>query len=204
MTKQEQIKSEMARLIENRPTLFEIKKEIEKQKKMNKIILEELERSKENTITVYLKTEEQRNDLINELESKIKELKNMEFKKELPKTFEELEEVSGFYIKSCSTIADTFNQSTGKTSWNVFKTEKQAEKSRAMSKLSQAMAVYNDGWIADWNNRSQMKYVLDRVGNDVNIGTAQELYSFLSFKDGETATEFLKNFKEEIECFFEM
>jgi hypothetical protein len=88
-------------------------------------------------------------------------------KKELPKTYEEL----GHLITS-------------------FATNEQVLAVDAMRKLSQLLAVYNDG-------STRYKNVI-RINspNEPYIYHYSGLQSFLSFKDRKTAELFLKNFKD--------
>ena len=92
-------------------------------------------------------------------------------KKELPKTYEEL----GHLITS-------------------FATNEQVLAVDAMRKLSQLLAVYND----DEKTASAyfIKFYEDGEPYVFNMFVNQQIQSFLSFKDKETAELFLKNFKD--------
>lgn len=122
-------------------------------------------------------------------------------KKELLKSFEELDKISGYYI---STYSELYN-STGmnvERNHNTFATENQAKSSIAMAKLSQVMAVYNDGWVADWSKDSENKYCLYMVRNKIILQRLTIEKRFLAFKSNEIAEEFLANFREDIETYF--
>ncbi len=88
-------------------------------------------------------------------------------KKELPKTYEEL----GHLITS-------------------FATNEQVLAVDAMRKLSQLMAVYNDG---DTSGKNVIRIYYD---GKPDIFSYSGLQSFLSFKDKATAELFLENFKD--------
>jgi hypothetical protein len=93
-------------------------------------------------------------------------------KKELPKTYEEL----GHIITS-------------------FATNEQVLAVDAMRKLSQLMAVYNDGWIPDYKDNTD-KYGLYFESERIIIGYLVNCRCFLIFKTKEIAKEFLENFKD--------
>lgn len=151
--------------------------------------------NKNKILNVEITTEEQRNELV-------KQLQQMEFKKGLPKSWEELETVSGFYIGLSSETyrLKNFNNLTDK---GTFKTEKQAKKALAMAQLSQLMYIYNDGWEPDWVN-GETKHIIHAVGRDINRKAACYTHYFLSFKTQEIRDEFLKNFEPLIRQFFEL
>jgi hypothetical protein len=120
-----------------------------------------------------------------------------EAKKELPKSWEELKVLSGFY-QSGGCVAGGGQYSINSSNKNVFATKEQAEACIAIAQLSQLMKVYNDGWEADWSNRTD-KYSMYFYKEDITIGHMMCARSFLSFKDEETAELFLENFRELIE-----
>lgn len=94
-------------------------------------------------------------------------------KKELPKTYEELG-----HLITC------------------FATNEQVLAVDAMRKLSQLMAVYNDGWIPDYKDNNTDKYGLYFESEIIIIGYLVNCRCFLIFKDKATAELFLKNFKD--------
>jgi hypothetical protein len=71
-----------------------------------------------------------------------------------------------------------------------------------MAKLSQVMAVYNDGWVADWNDKSQEKWSLISNKNEIRITELIHSKTFLTFKTYGIANKFLTNFREDIEIYF--
>lgn len=65
------------------------------------------------------------------------------------------------------------------------------------------MAVYNDGWEADWNTDTQMKFVIKRNNNKIVPCYYYTVYYFLAFfKSAEIRDEFLKNFEPLIKEYF--
>lgn len=126
-----------------------------------------------------------------------KEAYESQAKKQLPKTWEELEEISGFWVSSeskthsftCKTFIDTKN---------LFATKEQAEASIALAQLSQLREVYRDGWKPDWSGNG-IKYCIIFEQKKIIINKNTFVHRFLSFQDKETAELFLENFRDLIE-----
>ncbi len=93
-------------------------------------------------------------------------------KKELPKSWEELG-----------------------VSYNSFATTEQLLAASALRKLSQLLAVYNDGWVPDWSD-DETKYHIRFLYDGVEVHECFVVQHFLSFKTKEIATQFLTNFKD--------
>lgn len=152
---------------------------------------------KNKILNVEITSEEQRNELV-------KQLQEMEFEKELPKSWEELKTIEGCYVKSDSSLKNTCNNPVVSIHKNVFKTEKQAKKALAMAQLSQLMAVYNDGWEPDWQGSSTKKYIIYRDWDEIEKESIYNEYHFLRFKDELTRDAFFTNFQPLIRQFFEL
>jgi len=118
-----------------------------------------------------------------------------EKKKELPKKWEDLEELSGYYTGSSSIIYVVPNAQTTNESKNIFKTKEQAEASIAMAQLSQLLHQYNDGWIPNYYDTNR-KYTIVFMGDSIQTGYSLQKHNFLSFKTIEIRDKFLKNFKD--------
>jgi len=113
-------------------------------------------------------------------------------KKELPKSWEELKEISGYYVNSVTSAVREFeNTTTTASDKNIFATKEQAEASIALAQLSQLIAIYNDDWT---NDRLKNVIIFDR--EEIKIVEAFDYRRFLTFKDEKTAKEFLNNFKD--------
>jgi len=119
-------------------------------------------------------------------------------KKSLPKSWEELGEIVGYYVS----VFDEAIESSAETKGNkilskqLFATHEQAEASIALAQLSQLMKVYNDGWVADWEDSSFSKYCIEFHNDVINKDSYYNTSNFLSFKDAETRDLFLENFRE--------
>jgi len=115
-------------------------------------------------------------------------------KKEFPKTWEELERISGTYLTIEGNLIHANDFEAKIFNKNIFKTEEQAKAAIAMAQLSQLMHVYNDGWVANWAD-SNSKYTIEIFRECVYSSSYCETRKFLAFKTSEIRDEFLKNFK---------
>jgi hypothetical protein len=118
------------------------------------------------------------------------------------KNWEDLKKIKGYYINNNSYISYIESASTFNEYSNLFKTEKQAKSAVAMAKLSQLMSVYNDGWVADWSDFRQDKYCICFKDKKLQVFLYVNIKQFLTFKTVELAEEFLENFREDIETYF--
>jgi hypothetical protein len=134
-----------------------------------------------------------------ELQAFAKELYPELGKKQLPKSWEDLEKIKGCYVDRYSYVKHTDSDCfTNENNKKVFATKEQAEASIAMAKLSQLMKVYNDGWEPDYLDE-KAKYGIGYFGEILKVVIIYSTRNFLTFKDQETAVLFLENFRELIE-----
>ena len=89
-------------------------------------------------------------------------------KKELPKSFSEIGIVKGWFINDNEDIKETDKCEDRKGFRFCFATREQAEASIALAQLSQLKAVYNDGWVADWENYNQNKFCIEFYQNELS------------------------------------
>jgi hypothetical protein len=123
-----------------------------------------------------------------------------EVKKELPKSWEDLENLKGFHVGYTSDIVMTSDHvRKSKINRFIFATEEQAEASIALAQLSQLREVYRQGWVPDWENGSITKYTISRFRNDLIIMDTFVAEHFLSFQSRKIAEQFFENFRELIE-----
>jgi hypothetical protein len=106
-----------------------------------------------------------------------------EVKNKLPKTWEELGEIKGYYVHNDSEHR------------NVFSTHEQAEASLALAQLSQLREVYRNGWKPDWTV-DNVKFCIGIVEDKIIETTYYQSSTFLSFQDKETRDLFLENFRD--------
>ena len=139
------------------------------------------------------------------LQSEVQELKDLALqtypelgKKQLPKTWEELGEIKGFFVTSDSEFGTAACRTTV-FSQNTFATKDQAEASIALAMLSQLREVYRNGWKPDWEDGEKLKFCIEFFKNKIDINYYYCTSRFLSFQSAEIRDLFLKNFRELIE-----
>jgi hypothetical protein len=115
-----------------------------------------------------------------------------QIKKGLPKTWEELIRVKGYYVTSGS-YPSNCNGVTEKTNKNVFATAEQAEAAIAMAQLSQLRDAYRQGWKPDWCTKDN-KHCIVETESRLEVQYRYQYPKFLSFQSIEVAEEFLSNF----------
>ena len=126
---------------------------------------------------------------------------------ELPKTWEEYcdnypKQSGEYYINSDSNIFTTTqagNRCIG-VDRNLLPSRKAAEAHLALMQLHQLRDIYRQGWVPDWKDKKQDKWVIKHVYKHYDIiHTTTTIMEFLSFQTEEIAREFLNNFKDLIE-----
>jgi len=127
-------------------------------------------------------------------------------KKELPKSWNELRICEGYKIvheygiASINELPVLMNSTYNNLA--IFNTKAQAQSALAMAQLSQLMAVYNDGWVADWNSTIQARYSIGRELNRIISQSSVYNYRFLSFETPGLRDQFLANFEPLIKQYF--
>ena len=114
----------------------------------------------------------------------------------LPKTWDEYcvkHGEEGDKIKaSLNTTYMTINKYT-------FCDYKQAQAHIALIKLHLLRDEYRNGWLPEWKEDGEPKFVILNVENELEVVERRETAGFLAFQDGERANEFLTNFRDLIE-----
>ena len=121
-----------------------------------------------------------------------------EIKKGLPKTWEELTKVEGYYVGTSGYVCD-YQGATKEVNKNVFATQEQAEAAVALAQLSQLRDAYRQGWKPDWQNHRIKKYCIFVEDDNFRIDHWYTRQYFLSFESQAIAQEFLENFRDLIE-----
>lgn len=124
------------------------------------------------------------------------------FKKvdDLPKSWEELEFIDGFFVSSLSDIAKIGNNTTNdKNNKNVFPTKEEAEACLALAQLCQLRDRYNDGWKPDWEDYEQFKWCIVFFKDNIRVAEYLFIKKMLAFKTEELRDKFLENFRGLIE-----
>jgi hypothetical protein len=113
---------------------------------------------------------------------------------QLPKTWEELNEIKGWYCKSNSEVDMARSNYLVAEYKSTFVTQEKAEASIALAQLSQLREVYRQGWIPDWDDHGQIKCTIQLIRNGVTTYSSSAKCAFLSFQTIEIRDEFLNNF----------
>lgn len=125
---------------------------------------------------------------------------------ELPKTWEKFCEDYPRQIGECyiglgsnvTTFTKTENRSIN-TDKNLLPSKKAAEAHLALMQLHQLRDVYRQGWVPDWKNTRQDKWIIELTYKQYHVVNTTIYIEFLSFQSKEVAEEFLNNFKDLIE-----
>ena len=114
----------------------------------------------------------------------------------LPKTWDEYcikhGEVGDRIKASLNTTYMTINR-------YVFSDCKQAQAHIAKMKLHLLRDDYRIGWVPEWGNIDDSKFVIEMAGNELAVENYGITRHFLAFQDEKRANEFLTNFRELIE-----
>jgi hypothetical protein len=121
-------------------------------------------------------------------------------KKELPKSWSELENIKGYYVAGRDSTARYADTTTDKDNKNIFATKEQAEASIALAQLSQLREVYRNGWVPDYKEPLQIKYTITFYEDELSKNSCHNtMHNFLTFQDEKTRDVFLENFSSLIE-----
>ena len=123
---------------------------------------------------------------------------------ELPKSWEDLTLVKGYYVKSYADIHKCENTKPSKENKNVFKTEKQVKSALAFAQLSQLVAEMNGDWTPDWGKDGQIKYGIMRQNNELIRFEASYTFRHLCFKSKELRNFSLENHRNLWEQYWEL
>jgi hypothetical protein len=128
--------------------------------------------------------------------------KKIVFKKienELPKSWEDLYEVGGWFVDFHSDVVTSGSMRTADSVKNRFPTKEEAEACVALAQLCQLRDRYNGGWKPNWEENINEKYSIyfhnEKIYSDYSYNTRH----VLSFKTYELRDKFLENFKDLIE-----
>lgn len=122
-----------------------------------------------------------------------------QIKKALPKTWEELGNIKGYYLTGLCDVTEVLDSTPLNKNRNIFATKELAEASIAMAQLSQLREVYRDGWKPNWDDENKEKHVIEFVSGKVHENHYYVTCQFLSFQSAEIRDKFLENFRDLIE-----
>nr|DAW33317.1 MAG TPA: hypothetical protein [Caudoviricetes sp.] len=120
--------------------------------------------------------------------------------RKLPKKWEDLENVNGYYADSWGDVRCYYGVNTpDHTNKNIFPTKEEAEACLALAQLCQLRDRYNDGWKPNWNSTAETKYVIEIFKNNIVKNLYGGKHRILAFKTEDLRDKFLENFKDLIE-----
>lgn len=110
--------------------------------------------------------------------------------------------VPGWYLGANSVYKETNEENTDRS---TFKTEKQAKSALAYAQLTQLMALpeYNGDWVPDWND-DNIKFIIGRFGNIIDVDNYLKLHHFIAFKSEEIRDKFFENNLDLLKEYFEL
>lgn len=117
---------------------------------------------------------------------------------ELPKTWEGIGFIKGYYVSNDSQIIESKETACVNPNKNILPTKELAHAMRALCQLLYLRDIYNDGWQPDWDNNSQ-KCVITVVRNEFAKDYLIASQRILFFKKRKLRDEFLENFKDLLE-----
>lgn len=117
---------------------------------------------------------------------------------ELPKTWDEFCEhhkvsLEECYINGNSEIIQNVNTRTSYQQRNILPSKGAAEQHLALMQLHQLRDCYRQGWIPEWKNDYQEKYVVESEEASP-VGCSYNIPYFLAFQSREIAEKFKANF----------
>lgn len=116
----------------------------------------------------------------------------------LPKSWEDLGIIRGFYVNAHSEVRDFEGCTSKDSNKNTFPTKEEAEACLALAQLCQLRDRYNEGWKPDWKDVNE-KYIIYFHADKIISGDTYRAQSVLHFKTKKLRDKFLENFKGLIE-----
>ena len=128
-----------------------------------------------------------------------------EKKSQLPKTWEEFCEQNiikknEYYLNtsSCVIVIGDGKRYSG-SDRNLLPSKEAAEAHLALMQLHQLRDCWREGWLPNWKDGNQKKYVIVYDKGKFEIWQYHTVNHFLAFQDEKRSEEFLTNFRELIE-----
>ena len=111
----------------------------------------------------------------------------------LPKSWEELKIVGGYYVSGSSNIV--YFDGVNDINKNLFPTKEEAEACLALAQLCQLRDIYNDGWKPNYKD-DNVKYLLYYWSDTIIKSHTTGASNLLTFKTKELRDKFLENFED--------
>ena len=155
--------------------------------------------------TKELKIEAPQGYVIDKVKSTFEKIIFKKVENGLPKSWEDLGIIRGFYVNAHSEVRDFEGCTSKESNKNTFPTKEEAEACLALAQFCQLRDRYNDGWKPDWENRAQNKFIIYIHPNNkilfdkISANTHAISRHLLTFKTEELRDKFLENFRDLIE-----
>lgn len=118
---------------------------------------------------------------------------------ELPKSWEDLYEVGGWFVDFHSDVVTSGSMRTADSVKNRFPTKEEAEACVALAQLCQLRDRYNGGWKPNWEDYNETKYCIEFCQGRIETIDRVNCHKILTFKTEELRDKFLENFNGLIE-----
>ena len=120
--------------------------------------------------------------------------------RKLPKKWEDVENVNGYYADSWGDVRCYYGVNTpDHTNKNIFPTKEEAEACLALAQLCQLRDIYNEGWKPNWEDHNETKYCIEFCQGRIETIDRVNCHKILTFKTEELRDKFLENFRDLIE-----
>ena len=116
-------------------------------------------------------------------------------KRELPKSWEELHMIKGWFVENGSGVHEFENCFTISKNRNLFPTKEEAEACLALAQLCQLRDRYNDEWKPNWKSVAETKWVIEISRNAIFKNFHRVNHRILAFRTEELRDKFLENFR---------
>lgn len=113
----------------------------------------------------------------------------------LPKSWEDLKIISGYFVSNLSNITYFDGVIDSNINKNIFPTKEEAKACLALSQLCQLRDFYNDGWKPDYKD-DNVKYLLYYWGDTITKSHTTGASNLLIFKTEKLRDKFLENFED--------
>lgn len=128
----------------------------------------------------------------------------VKYEKKLPKTWKEFcknypRKKDEAYFDMGSQIcifSQDYEYRTEDTDKNILPSKQAAEAHLALMQLHQLRDAWREGWLPDWNDGGQNKYVIAPDKGEFKVWDYQTIIRFLAFQDKKRAEDFLKCFRD--------
>lgn len=119
-------------------------------------------------------------------------------KPELPKTWEGIGFVKGYYVSNDSQIIESKETMCVNPNKNILPTKELAQAILALCQLLYLRDIYNDGWQPDWKDRKQIYIIVSR-DNAIGCFENNTVSYPMAFKTSKLRDLFFENFKDLLE-----